>query len=156
MAYWKIPLTEEQLARMKVAQETAKKQREELNRDLATKCSNWSCSICGRPSMTQVFCRKAGGSICMKHCNQCGYLSKMFWHCLYRVPEKPWKTWATAETRKELFLILSMKTGRNCNIGELDEDCAYYVIDEDTGEISRGRVRFIDGAWHYGTFEEEK
>ena len=152
----KNPPTEEQLARMKAAQEIARKQQDLLNRELRTKYSNWHCALCGRPAMTQAVCRKAGGNVCMSHCHTCEYHQEMFGHCLYREQEKPWKTWATAETRKDLFLLLTLRTGRNCIIGNLDENCAYHVIDGDTGEISRGRIRFIDGAWHYGTFEDEE
>ena len=154
MAYQKNPPTEEQEARMKAALEARKKQKEILNRELVTKYNNWNCSICGRPSMTQVICRKAGGAICMKHCSDCEYYSEMFQHCLYREPKKPWTEWATAENMKDLLQILTTKTRRVCVVDEMDDDCAYRIIDKVTGEIARGRVRFFDGAWHYGKFEE--
>ena len=156
MAYQKNPPTEEQQMRMKAAWETRKKQQEKLNRELSTRYNNWNCSICGKLSMAQVICRKAGGRICMNHCLECKHHSPQFWHCLYREPEKPWTEWATAESMKDLLQILTIKTRRTCIIGEMDDDCAYRIIDGTTGEIARGRVRFFDGAWHYGAFEKTK
>lgn len=55
---------------------------------------------------------------------------------------------------KDLLQILMTKTRRVCIVDEMDDDCAYRIIDKATGEIARGRVRFFDGAWHYGKFEE--
>lgn len=92
----------------------------------------------------------------MKHCSGCEYYSEMFQHCLYREPRKLWTEWATAENMKDLLQVLTIKTRRICIVSEMDDDCAYRIIDADTGEIAKGRVRFFDGAWHYGKFEEEQ
>jgi hypothetical protein len=54
----------------------------------------------------------------------------------------------------DLLQVLNMKTRRDCVLGEMNEDCAYRVIDEKTGKIARGVVRFFGGAWHYGAYEK--
>jgi len=83
MTYQKNPPTEEQQIRMKAVWETQKKQQEILNREISTKYNNLYCPICGRLSMAQVICRKAGGSICMEHCLDCEHYEGRFGHCLY-------------------------------------------------------------------------
>lgn len=145
--------TEEQEARMRAAREITDKERSLLEQRLTTDYDNWRCKICNHHAMTQVVCRKARGSICMSHCKTCEHFSPIFWHCLYREPEKPWHSWASAETQKDILYILNQKTKRNCVLGSLDDDCAYLVIDEATGEIGQGRIRFYDSAWHYGYYE---
>ena len=140
---------------MRVSHEMEVKKQALLRREMAEKYSNWHCAICGRPATTQVICRKAGGNICMKHCNGCAHYEPHFGHCLYREPEKPWKSWVEAESLQELFAVLKEKTRRTCMAGGLDDDLAYRVIDTETGEVSKGRVRFFAGLWHYGAFEEK-
>lgn len=153
MARWTGPPTEEEQMRMQSALEIRLKKKKLLDREHSTKYSNFLCSICHKGSFTQVVCRKHGGTICMKHCNDCGHFSGMFQHCLYHEPEKPWTEWAKAESMSDLLQVLTIKTRRDCVLGALNDDCAYRVIDKSTGQIARGVVRFFEGAWHYGAYE---
>lgn len=148
------PPTEEELLRMKTGWEVRRIEQEQRNRELSTKYADNVCRICGRRFMTGVVCRKWGGSACMKHCQECEHHAPMFGHCLYREPRKPWKTWATADSMKDLLQYLTQRVKRTCIVGEMDGTAAYRVIDAETGEIAKGRVRFLEGAWHYGTYEE--
>lgn len=152
MAYQEKLSAEEQQIRRHTAWEISKKQQEILDREISTKYNSLYCAICGRLSMTQVICRKADGNICMKHCGECRYYSEQFQHCRYRKPKKPWTEWANARSMKDLLQFLTLQTHRTCIVGAMDDDCAYRIIDGQTGEIACGRVRFFDGAWHYGAF----
>lgn len=139
---------------MRAAREESRKRRELLNEELRTKYNNWRCPVCQKHALSQVACRKAGGSICQSHCRECGYHSQDFGHCLYRPAKKPWKAWATAGTQKELLILLTQRTKRTCIVDCMDDDGTYRVIDEETGEIAKGNIRFKEGMWQYGTFEQ--
>ena len=65
-------------------QERITAEQERITEEIRLLSSNWLCRVCHKASMTQVLCRRYGGSICMKHCKECEYHQPMFWHCLYR------------------------------------------------------------------------
>lgn len=70
---------------------------------------NKRCPICDQPhdkTISTVSCRRFEGTVCMRHCASCKYLSD--WHCTYRFEND----------RKKMIAALYAKHGMKKSLAE--------------------------------------
>lgn len=59
-------------------------ERKARDAELMAYYGNKHCRICGSIYMAGSICRRAGGTVCMKHCMSCEFYRPILQHCIYK------------------------------------------------------------------------